>query len=113
MSRDGAMKRDVSYMIELLREIEEDENDFKLYPRSYGNDGKLHHHLSLLCDEEMVEEINENAYRITKWGHDFLDNLNKGRLERIMDEMKDEFGNTPLEIISSMGMKMLKSKFGL
>ena len=107
------MKRDVEYMIDMLRDFENDDRDFRVFMLYDGGDPKEIHHLRLLCDEGMVEAISDEMYRITKWGHDFLDNVNKGRLERIKDEMKDEFGSSPLEIISSVGLKFLKSKLGV
>lgn len=105
------MKRDLEYMVDMLRDFEKDDGDVRLFPLTM--DPKERHHLRLLCDEGMVEEIDDKVYRITKWGHDFLDSVDKGRLERIKEEMKDEFGSSPLEIISSIGLKILKSNLGL
>ena len=104
------MKRDLEYMVDMLRDFEKDDEDILLYSK---REPKEIHHLRLLCDEGMVEEIDDKVYRITKWGHDFLDSVDKGRLERIKEEMKDEFGSSPLEIISSIGLKILKSNLGL
>lgn len=99
-------------MIDLLKDFEKSDNDI-LIQSSDGHNPKLRHHLRLLCDEDLIEEMNTNVYRITKWGHDFLDNIDKGRLEKIKEELKEEYGDTPLEIISLLGLKFIKSKFGL
>lgn len=104
------MKRDVEYMIELLQEFEKDEDYVLVFPKLYNIDEKLHHHLQLLCDEGYVKQESKDCYRITARGHDFLDNIGKGRLEKIKEKMKDDFGNTPLEIISTIGYNILKSK---
>ncbi len=107
------MKRDNDYMIDLLKDFEKSDMDIVPYPRTFESDPKLHHHLKLLCDEEFIEKIGKHGFRITKWGHDFLDNIDKGRLENIKDTLKEEYGSTPLEIISSLGLKIIKSKLGL
>ena len=108
------MKRDLEYMVDILRDFEKDDMDTRSFHHLYSKrEPKEIHHLRLLCDEGMVEEIDDKVYRITKWGHDFLDSVDKGRLERIKEEMKDEFGSSPLEIISSIGLKILKSNLGL
>lgn len=104
------MKRDVEYMIELLQEFEKDKNYLVIHPKSFSMDQKRHHHIQLLCDEEYVKQESKDGYRITALGHDFLDNIGKGRLEKIKEKMKDDFGNTPLEIISTIGYNILKSK---
>ena len=106
------MKRDNDYMIELLKEKFEKSDSHIFIPRSDGDTSKLRHHLSLLCDEGFIKKIGA-GFRITKWGHDFLDNIGKGRLEKIKEELKEEYGSTPLEIISSLGLKIIKSKLGL
>lgn len=106
------MKRDLEYMVNMLRDFENDEGDLRS-SFTIARDAKGRHHLRLLCDEGMVEQTGGDVYRITKWGHDFLDSVNKGRLERVKEEMKDEFGSSPLEIISSMALKIMKSKLGL
>ena len=106
------MKRDLEYMVDMLRDFEKHDQDIRVV-HSMKLDAKGWHHLRLLCDEGMVEAMSNELYRITKWGHDFLDSVDKGRLERIKEEMKDEFGSSPLEIISSIGLKILQSKLGL
>ena len=106
------MKRDLEYMVDMLRDFEKDDQDIRVF-HSNMLDKKGWHHLRLLCDEGMVEAMSDELYRITKWGHDFLDSVDKGRLERIKEEMEDEFGSSPLEIISSIGLKILQSKLGL
>ncbi len=107
------MKRDVEYMIELLRKFEENNHHLLFFPPDISLNQKKYQHLLLLCDEGLVEQVSDSGYRITGSGHDFLDSIGKNRLDEIKEEMKDEYGNTPLEVISSVGLKILKSKLGI
>lgn len=107
------MKRDVDYMIELLRRFEEDENYFLLFPQTLDMDQNEYQHVQLLCDDGLVQQVSDSGYRITGSGHDFLDSIGKNRLDEIKEEMKDEYGSTPLEIVSSIGLKILKTKLGI
>ena len=107
------MKRDLEYMIDLLRGFEESDNSYLLFPETLDMDQKEFHHIELLCDEQMIKKINDDSYRITKWGHDFLDLTRKDKLQQIKDELKEDFGNTPMEIVVSVGHKFLKKKFGI
>ena len=61
----------------------------------------------------MIGQISDHSYRITKWGHDFLDLTNEDKLQNIKDELKEEYGNTPLEIVVSIGRKLLEQKLGI
>ena len=106
------MKRDTDYMIERLKVIEKSDSHIFI-PRSDGDTSKLRHHLKLLCDEGFIEEMEKDRFRITNRGHDFLDSIGKGRLEKIKDTLKGEYGSTPLEIISSLALELIKSKLGL
>ncbi len=76
-------------------------------------DQKEFHHIELLCDERMIQKIYDHSYHITKWGHDFLDLTRKDKLQQIKDELKEDYGNTPMEIIVSVGRKFLEKKLGI
>ena len=107
------MKRDTDYMIELLRRIEADENALYQFPPVLDMDDKEYHHLQLLCDQGMVEQVNNSAYRITHWGHNMLENIDKGRLKQIKRMLMEKFETEALEVISSIGWRLLKSEIGL
>jgi len=107
------MQRDLEYMIDLLRGFEESDSCYLPFPETLDMDHKELHHLQLPCDEKMIHQVSDHSYRITKWGHDFLDLTKKDRLQRIRDELKEEYGNTPLEMVVSMGRKLLEQKLGI
>jgi len=107
------MQRDLEYMIGLLRRFEESDSYCLPFPKTFDMDQQEMHHLQLLCDEQMIQQVSDDSCRITKWGHDFLDLTKKDRLQRIRDELKEEYGNTPLEMVVSMGRKLLEQKLGI
>ena len=106
------MKRDVDYMIDLLREFEHDKSRIRLYPKVYGMDEKQFHHLELLCDEGMVAQVSDSGFRITKWGHDFLDHMDKGYLKKAEGFLVEKFGIPVIEVTFSMVVNYLREKFG-
>lgn len=61
----------------------------------------------------MIQQVCESSYRITKWEHDFLDLAKKGKLQKIKKELREEYGNTTLEIVVSIGRKFLGQKPGI
>lgn len=100
-------------MIDLLRRFEESNSYCLSFPETFDMHQKEFHHIQLLCDEQMIGQISDHSYRIPKWGHDFLDLTNEDKLQNIKDELKEEYGNTPLEIVVSIGRKLLEQKLGI
>ena len=84
------MKREPDYIIELLNEFEESEEDIVLVleaiKKTRGGMKKMHH-LRLMCDAGLLEEVGEgrNGFRITNSGHDFLE---ASRNPKVWEEVK-------------------------
>ena len=84
------MKREPDYIIKLLNEFEESEEDIVLVLEALRitREGmKKMHHLRLMCDAGLLEEAGEGrgGFRITNSGHDFLE---ASRNPKVWEEVK-------------------------
>ncbi len=109
------MKRDPSYMREILLEYEAStssdvmERDF-LGMR--GSDQKRFHHVQLLCDAGLLERISQSVFRLTNQGHDFLDSIrDEGRWKKVMDRIAEHGGDWTMEVLKTVALNIFKETF--
>lgn len=72
------MKRDKDYLKELLFEYEKYEAGFIAISEAEGmtDEGhKEYYHVQLLCDEGHMIKVDEQFYRLTAKGHDFIESI--------------------------------------
>lgn len=112
------MKRDLDYMIDLLKEIEEVENYLYLFSLTYGMDNKTQKkylHLQLLCDAGYLVKESDASYRITNSGYDYLGVVERGgeRWQKIKNKIGDQIESVCLDVVFSLGLEFMKQQFGI
>ena len=106
------MKRDMDYITQLLREFEESNSDrLFLFTGTAENSKKKRYHYMLLCGQNMIEKLDDSAYRITIMGHDYLACERKGFIGKVKDSLGDKFESTPLKTIFSSAMDLYMDQY--
>lgn len=109
------MKRDDDFLRQLLFQMEEDDSPYFMVPNTIdGSNSKKLHHIRILCDYGYVEQLNEHAYRLTAYGHDFIQSI---RDESVWVKTKaavaETGGNATIEMLKTLATRFLKKKISV
>ena len=108
------MRRDDEYIRELLFKIENADDDLFYVIITMGmsaDERKEHYHIQLLCDEGLLYQVSDSAYRLTSQGHDFIEAIrDKGIWEKTKEAVAETGGNASLEILKTLALGFLKTK---
>ena len=108
------MRRDDEYIRELLFKIESADEDLFYVFLTMGmpvEARKEHYHVQLLCDEGLLYQVSDSAYRLTSQGHDFIEAIrDKGIWEKTKEAVAETGGNATLEIVKTLALGFLKTK---
>ncbi len=108
------MKRDNDYLRELLFEFENADSWSIFFPQTYGMSDeavKKYYHIQLLYDDGYLVEDNDDLYRLTSQGHDFIESIrDKGIWEETKEAVAETGGNATLEILKAVATGLLKKK---
>ena len=78
-------------------------------PAVADNYRKRYYHIQLLCDAEYMVQINENTYRLTSQGHDFIEAIrDNGIWDKIKDAVANTGGNATIEMVKTLAVGFLK-----
>ena len=100
------MKRNNDILRELLLEAEADESPFFLVPYTQDTeDARNAYHAKLLCDVGLFEEVNDQVYRLTSQGHDFLAAT---KLEGAWEKIQSTAGHLSIEAMKVVGDKIIR-----
>ncbi len=101
------MKRDPELLRALLIEMEGSPSDIIVVTMDRGAEDW--HHFQLLCDEGLVEQTSQAAFRLTSAGHDFLDAIrDESRWQQIMGRVKQAGGDWTLDILKELAIQLLR-----
>ena len=103
------MKRDPNLMREILLEMEASPDVIMIYAVPMGGTeeecAKLHH-VYLLSDGGLVQEVENNVFRLTLEGHDFLDAIrDEGRWNKVLEKVS---GGWSLDVLKHVALELLK-----
>lgn len=99
------MQRDNNIIRDLLLEAEAEERHVFLVPLTHDTvDVRRSHHAKLLCDDGLFEEVNEDVYRLTNQGHDFLAAI---KLEGAWEKIQGTAGHLSLGAMKIVGDKII------
>ena len=106
------MKRDDDFLRELLFRMEESDIPFYFAPNTLdGSNSKEIHHIRILCDYGYAEPLNEHAYRLTAYGHDFIESIRDNSVwEKTKAAVAETGGNATIEMNKTLPTGILKNK---
>ena len=111
------MKRDNDYLRELLFKIQNADDDLFYAIITMGmspDERKEHYHVQLLCDEGLLFQVSDSAYRLTSQGHDFIESIrDKGIWEKTKEAVAETGGNATLEMVKAIASGFLKKKLSV
>jgi len=103
----------MDYLRQMLLDLEAEDDwlhTFGLFERPGEADTKRDYHVTLLCDEGLLQKTQPGVYRMTSKGHDFLDYT---RDQRIWDKSKAAVGqlkNHSITMLMSVAEGFVKAK---
>lgn len=107
------MKRDNERLRTLLLYYEA-EQGFKIQCDSnplFDEEEKDRYHMLLLADQGLVRQLDENSFRLTNAGHDFLEAIrDEGIWHRTKQVVAETGGNATLDIVKQVAVSFLKKK---
>lgn len=107
------MQRDMDYLRQMLLDLEGDDDwlhTFGMYDKPGEGDAKRDYHVTMLCDEGLLQKTQPGVYRMTSKGHDFLDHT---RDQHIWNKSKAAVGqlkNHSITMLMSVAEGYVKAK---
>lgn len=101
------VKRDPELLRSLLFEMENSHSHITVVAMS--GSAEKYHHFQLLCDEGLVEQTGQAAFRLTSSGHDLLDAIrDDSRWQKVMGHIKQNGGDWTLGILKELASRLLR-----
>lgn len=88
------MKCDFDELRDLLFQMENEPSGTLKIRNALNDDPKPHQRALILCDVGLFEEFNNNAFRMTNEGHDFLDLIRDDEVWAFLKEEHQELAAT-------------------
>jgi len=106
------MKRDDDFLRKLLFRMEETDNPIYGAPDKLdGSNSKEIHHIRVLCDYGYVEQLSDHSYRLTGYGHDFIESIRDNNVwEKTKAAVAETGGSATIEMIKALATGFLKKK---
>lgn len=107
------MRRDDDYLRQLLFEFEAEEDWLILVRNTIGQNleqRKKRYHIDLLCDAGLMTNISDSGYRMTNFGHDFLNSIREDTIWRKTKEGAAKVGGASLGLIADIATAYVKQE---